>query len=143
MESVEVTAPATIGNIGPGFDVLGLAVKYWGDRLEVRKTESGVKISAINYPRGSQQLSTDPDKNTAGIAARETLRMLGVKQGVDLVLHKGLPQGSGLRAWFQRRLGGRRGLCGQRAFWPSSDQRGTHSPGYLGGRSRIRWLIRG
>jgi homoserine kinase len=34
MESVEVIAPATTGNIGPGFDVLGLAVKHWGDRIE-------------------------------------------------------------------------------------------------------------
>ncbi len=96
MESVEVIAPATIGNIGPGFDVLGLAVKHWGDRLEARKTESGITISVVNGQTSPQKLSTNPTKNTAGIAARETLKILGVEEGVDLVLHKGLPQGSGL-----------------------------------------------
>ena len=34
MKSVKVFAPATIGNIGPGFDVLGLAIKGIGDIVE-------------------------------------------------------------------------------------------------------------
>ena len=96
MDTVAVIAPATIGNIGPGFDVLGLAVKHLGDRLEARKTESGVTLSAVKSRPDWPELSTDPDRNTAGIAARETLKLLDVQEGVDLVLHKGLPLGSGL-----------------------------------------------
>jgi homoserine kinase len=96
MDAIEVIAPATIGNIGPGFDVLGLAVKHLGDRLEARKTESGITISAVKSRPEWPRLSTDPDQNTAGIAARETLKLLGIDHGVDLVLHKGLPLGSGL-----------------------------------------------
>ena len=42
MNSIKVFAPDTIGNIGPGFDVLGLAVKGMGDIVEVWKT-SGKK----------------------------------------------------------------------------------------------------
>ena len=42
-KTVKVFSPATIGNIGPGFDVLGLAVKGMGDIIEVWKT-SGEKI---------------------------------------------------------------------------------------------------
>ena len=37
MEWIKVFAPATIGNIGPGFDVLGLAVQQMGDIVEARK----------------------------------------------------------------------------------------------------------
>ena len=96
MESVEVIAPATIGNIGPGFDVLGLAVKHLGDRVEAKKGDSGITISLANGNPSWPELSTDPNKNTAGIAARETLKILGVTEGVDLTLYKGLPQGSGL-----------------------------------------------
>ncbi|MEN8130104.1 MAG: homoserine kinase [Pseudomonadota bacterium] len=96
MEYIQVTAPATIGNIGPGFDVLGLAIRHWGDRLEARKTEQGVSISAVNSTVDGPELSKDPDKNTAGIAAKQTLKLLGIDQGVELVLHKGLPMGSGL-----------------------------------------------
>ncbi len=96
MKWVKVFAPATIGNIGPGFDVLGLAVKKIGDIVEARKARSGVKISSITYAGPNFNLSTDPRKNTAGIAALETLKILNIEGGVELRLKKGLPLGSGL-----------------------------------------------
>lgn len=96
-EWIRVFAPATIGNIGPGFDVLGMAVKGIGDVVEARKTEEGVKITEITDEYGaSVKLSADAEKNTAGIAAIETLKMLGIKGGVELRIRKGLPIGSGL-----------------------------------------------
>jgi len=93
MEWIKVFSPATIGNIGPGFDVLGLAVGGWGDTVEARKIDSGVVISAID---SHDELPADPDKNTAGIAAREVLELLREKRGVELKIKKGLPSGSGL-----------------------------------------------
>ncbi len=93
MDWIRVFAPATIGNIGPGFDVLGLAVSGWGDIIEARKIDSGVLISEIE---SEHDLPTDPDKNTAGIAAREVLRVLGEDGGVEMKIRKGLPSGSGL-----------------------------------------------
>ena len=76
MDWIKVFAPATIGNIGPGFDVLGLAVSGWGDVIEARKIDSGVLISEIE---SEHDLPADPDKNTAGIAAREvTARRPGI-----------------------------------------------------------------
>ena len=93
MDWIKVFAPATIGNIGPGFDVLGLAVSGWGDIIEARKIDSGVLISEIE---SEHELPTNPDKNTAGIAAREVLRVLGERGGVEMKIRKGLPSGSGL-----------------------------------------------
>lgn len=90
---IKVFAPATIGNIGPGFDVLGLSVKHIGDIVEARKISEGVLISEIN---SDIPLSQDPHKNTAGIAAQEVLRLLNLKTGVELKIHKGMPSGSGL-----------------------------------------------
>ena len=92
-EWIKVFAPATIGNIGPGFDVLGLSVKYVGDVVEARRTPGEVVISEIV---SDTPLSTDPTKNTAGIAAREVLKLLGLSGGVELKIHKGMPSGSGL-----------------------------------------------
>lgn len=89
-------APATIGNIGPGFDVLGLAVKDLGDTVEARCIDEGIRITEVQSDWPGVELSTNPDKNTAGIAARETLRAMRVTGGVELSLHKGLPLGSGL-----------------------------------------------
>ncbi len=90
---MKVFAPATIGNIGPGFDVLGLAIEKLGDTVEAKKIESGVKISSVE---SKEELTTDPTKNTAGIAAIEVLKLLGEKGGVELKIIKGLPCGSGL-----------------------------------------------
>jgi homoserine kinase len=91
-----VTAPATIGNIGPGFDVLGLAVRGLFDTIEARRTESGITLATVETLKDGDGLSCDPEKNTAGLAARETLDLLGVGGGVELKLRKGLPLGSGL-----------------------------------------------
>jgi len=95
MESVRVFAPATVANIGPGFDVLGMAVTGQGDTVEARLTAApGVVIEDIVGDGG--RLPRDPAKNTAGIAAAETLKILGAGGGVALTLHKNLPLGSGL-----------------------------------------------
>lgn len=93
MEWIEVFAPATIANLGPGFDILGMAVKGWGDTVSARKIDSGIVISRIEP---DLDLPTDPDENTAGIAAREVLKKLDNPGGVEIKLKKGLPLGSGL-----------------------------------------------
>ena len=86
-KKVKVFSPATIGNIGPGFDVLGLAVKGMGDMVEVWKT-SGDNIVIEEILNADHDISKDPDKNTAGIAAREVLRLLKIKQGIGMRIEK-------------------------------------------------------
>ena len=93
MEWIKVFAPATVANIGPGFDILGMAVKGLGDIIEARKLSSGVKISSIE---ADYELSYDVDKNTASIAASEVLKILNAKGGIEIKIKKGLPCGSGL-----------------------------------------------
>jgi homoserine kinase len=95
MNSVKVFSPASIGNIGPGFDVLGLAIDGLGDTVEAREI-SGNEVVIENIFNADHYISNDPNKNTAGIAAKETLRALGIKNGVGLILTKGMPSGSGL-----------------------------------------------
>jgi homoserine kinase len=94
-EWVKVFAPATIANCGPAFDTIGFAFDALGDCLEARLVDNpGVRLVEIT---GTTGLSTDPRKNTAGIAARETLRLAkNFSQGVEIRLHKHIPQGSGL-----------------------------------------------
>ena len=93
MDWISVYAPATIGNIGPGFDVLGLAIRSLGDIVEARRADSGVTISSIECGNG---LSRNPNENTAGIAAREALAMIGCSGGVEIRLIKRVRCGSGL-----------------------------------------------
>ncbi len=93
--SVRVFAPATVANVGPGFDVLGLALSAPGDTVIARRAPgSGVRIAAIHGDGGV--LPLDAEKNTAGIAAARVLRRAGMDTGIELEIHKGLPIGSGL-----------------------------------------------
>ena len=95
MKTVTVFAPATSANLGPGFDVFGVAIDGLGDWVTAtRRKEVGVIIESIEGDDG--RLPLEADENTAGIAARETLRLIGADIGVALRLRKGLPLGSGL-----------------------------------------------
>ena len=88
-------APATVANLGPGFDVIGLAIDGIGDTVTVRgSTAPGVTIARIEGDDG--QLPTAADKNTAAIAASETMRAAGIETNIELEIHKGLPLCSGL-----------------------------------------------
>lgn len=95
MDQVTVFAPATVANLGPGFDILGLAVDGLGDVVTARKLDSeAVIIESVTGDDG--RLPRQADQNTAGIAATEALKIIGIKTGVALNLKKGLPLGSGL-----------------------------------------------
>ncbi len=94
-QSVRAFAPATVANIGPGFDVLGLALEGKGDIVVAERIDGDdVRVLEITGDQGRLPLETDD--NTAGIAARETLRLAGQKLGIGLRVHKGMPIGSGL-----------------------------------------------
>jgi homoserine kinase len=90
-------APATVANLGPGYDVLGLALDPalgLGDTCAVRRV-AGEGISIAVEGDGGR-LSTKPDENCASVVARAVLARAGVRAGLEIRLHKGLPLGSGL-----------------------------------------------
>jgi homoserine kinase len=93
--TIRVRAPATVANLGPGFDVLGLAVAEPADVVTARLVaKTGVALMRIDGDGG--RLPTAVDENTAGIAAQAVLRSAGSAHGVQLELEKGMPLGSGL-----------------------------------------------
>ena len=81
MDSVKVFAPASVANLGPGFDTLGIAVSGLGDIVEAQKRDTpGVVLASISGDQG--RLPRAAEKNTASIAASEALKIIGVKNGV-------------------------------------------------------------
>lgn len=94
-KTIKAFAPASIGNVSCGFDVLGLAVENPGDVVEVSANSSQqVVIKKILGDGGL--LPHEAEKNTAGVAVLEFLKHIGSTQGIDITLHKNLPLGSGL-----------------------------------------------
>src|SRR4051812_32242530 len=94
MQSVTAFAPATVSNVGCGFDALGFAIDGPGDEVTARFSPGGLTIDGISGDGG--RLPRDAMRNTAGVASRALLSALGDSRSVALTLRKGLPLSSGL-----------------------------------------------
>jgi homoserine kinase len=94
-EQATAFAPATVGNVAIGFDILGHTVESLGDRVRVVRTrEPGVRIRSI---RGlPEKLPLDAPRNTAGQALISMREALALKDGFEISIEKGIPLGSGL-----------------------------------------------
>ena len=90
---LRIYAPATISNVGPGFDLIGFAIDRPGDILRVEPNDKS-SIRIINETDCS--LPTDPERNVASVAARALLEHLKTKIGFDLIFEKKITPGSGI-----------------------------------------------
>ena len=92
---VKVTAPSTIANLGPGFDVFGLAHSAFRDVLEIEITDGrgiDIKVDGVD----SKLISCQPMKNTAGYVANLLVNNLPSGCGLGIRIKKGVPVGRGL-----------------------------------------------
>ncbi|WP_426661615.1 homoserine kinase [Rhodanobacter aciditrophus] len=88
-------APACVGNVGVGFDILGHSMAGAGDRAEVRRIDAPtVRIAAIHGC--TTALPTDASANTAGAALLALRKALGLQHGFEITLYKGIALGSGM-----------------------------------------------
>lgn len=93
---VHVFGPASLSNLGPGFDALGLCIGGVGDHIRARLVDRpGIQL---DHEPGliSWVLPKNPSQNTAFVAANGVLRLLDAQQGVRFTLKKGIPLGSGI-----------------------------------------------
>jgi homoserine kinase len=88
-------APASVGNVGVGFDILGHAIEGVGDTVAVRRIETPeVRIAAI---RGATvDLPLEAAANTAGASLIALREALGLPFGFEVEIDKGIPLGSGM-----------------------------------------------
>jgi homoserine kinase len=95
LERATAFAPASVGNVAIGFDILGFSVDSLGDRVTVaRRTERSVAIEAVTGIAG--HLPLEPEKNTAGRALMAMHEVLQPPFGFAMRIEKGIPLGSGL-----------------------------------------------
>ena len=93
-QKIRVFSPASVANVGCGFDVFGFALDYPGDeiRLSLNGGE-GVRITRIT---GQPGLPMAANKNTAGVSLLAMMKALNLKYGIDMEIHKKMPIRSGL-----------------------------------------------
>ncbi|MGN2251709.1 homoserine kinase [Frateuria sp. GZRe14] len=88
-------APACVGNVGVGFDILGHTLAGAGDRAQVRRIdEPVVRIAAIEGV--VRDLPLEAERNTAGAALLALRAGRALSHGFELTLHKGIALGSGM-----------------------------------------------
>jgi len=91
---VVVKAPATSANLGPGFDVFGIALEQPSDKVTIAPIPKGIKIKVSGL--AADNVPTDPEKNTAGVVARCILQEFSLKTGLMIKLEKGILPSVGL-----------------------------------------------
>ena len=89
-KSVTVKAPSSTANLGPGFDVFGLALDAFFDLVKITKKGKGIKIVT------DDSIPTNPQKNTAGLVAKSMLKKFKIKDGIEIKIKKGVPPGFGM-----------------------------------------------
>jgi homoserine kinase len=87
---VTVRAPSSTANLGPGFDVFGLAIDAFYDTVTLTKTKNGIKIIT------DDDIPTSPEKNTAGLVVKNMKKKFKIKDGVEIKIKKGIPAGYGM-----------------------------------------------
>ena len=93
MRTVRAFAPGTVANLGPGFDVMGLAVTGAGDTVTAeRAADHEIRVRSSGHP----DIPVDLERNTAGIAAARVRERAGKTAiGFTLDVEKGLPLSGG------------------------------------------------
>ena len=95
LSDVTAFAPATVANVGIGFDILGHTVEALGDRVRIRRIdEPTVRINTITGVAGD--LPVIPEQNTAGRAVQALHQSLKLSYGFEIDIEKGIPLGSGM-----------------------------------------------
>jgi homoserine kinase len=95
-QSAAAFAPGGVGNIGPGLDILGLALAGQGDTVRAEWTDVlGIQLR----DSGHRDLPSDAGRHTSGIAARAVIDRAGDsrtrRRGIALTVEKGLPLSGG------------------------------------------------
>jgi len=95
LSQVTVKAPATTANLGPGFDVFGLALQQPSDKVTLTLIPEGIKIAVSGFVTAVTRAIT-PEKSTAGVVANHMLREFSLKTGVHVKVERGIFPGVGL-----------------------------------------------
>jgi homoserine kinase len=94
-KSATAFAPGSVGNVGPGLDILGLALSGPGDTVRAeRMAVGGIRILDPGHP----DLPTEAAGHAAGLAAMAVVDRAGAQSrvsGIALRIEKGLPLSGG------------------------------------------------
>jgi homoserine kinase len=89
---VKARAPSSTANLGPGFDVFGMALDLFHDTIEIERVPA-VGLTVTVEGVDAERVSTLVEKNTAGVVASMVMKAMNRREGLKIRLTKGVPIG--------------------------------------------------
>ena len=101
INKVTCKAPSSTANLGPGFDVFGLALDAFYDEVTISRIKrTGKGIVTITHTQNDNAslvpLPTTPEENTAGLAAIQLMKAYNITDDIKITIRKGVPAGFGM-----------------------------------------------
>ena len=90
VSKITVRAPSSTANLGPGFDVFGLAIDAFYDTITLTLIKKGITIIT------EDDIPTNPENNTAGLVVKNMKKKFKIKKGIEIKIKKGIPAGFGM-----------------------------------------------
>jgi homoserine kinase len=94
-ESCIAAAPCSTANLGPGYDVFGLALDALEDKVKISKKSpgDGGKISITN---SDQSIPSMAESNSAGLVVKKMMQDFEISDSTEIEIMKGVPPGYGI-----------------------------------------------
>jgi homoserine kinase len=87
-------APCSTANLGPGYDVFGLALDALDDTVKVTRLSSGVR--RITIKTNDKAIPARPDSNSAGLVVKRMMCDFEIHDSLGIEIIKGIPAGYGI-----------------------------------------------
>ena len=94
-KSRSAAAPCSTANLGPGYDVFGLALDALEDKVKVSRLSSdgGGRITIKN---SDQAIPSMPESNSAGLVVKKMMEDFEITDNTEIEVTKGVPAGYGV-----------------------------------------------
>lgn len=93
VKSRTAIAPCSTANLGPGYDVFGLALDALKDTIRITKTKGSGRIIIKN---SDQAIPSVAESNSAGLVIKRMMRDFSTGDSIEIRITKGVPAGYGI-----------------------------------------------
>jgi homoserine kinase len=94
VKSCTAVAPCSTANLGPGYDVFGLALDALDDKVKVTKISPGG--GRITIKNSDHTIPAMPESNSAGLVVKKMMHDFGISDNTEIEVIKGVPAGYGI-----------------------------------------------
>lgn len=94
VKSCTAVAPSSTANLGPGYDVFGLALDALYDRVTITRQKRSDGTITIRMSDAS--IPAAPESNSAGLVIKRMAKEYEIKDNLEVKVKKGVPAGYGM-----------------------------------------------